>query len=87
MDDDTGVLAGRLTPSCRQRSGQVTTITVNSVEVNSLQVFVSAHAQCSKDGWPPRFELSSTPTGIGSSIRVKCCSCGAVDNISDLDSW
>ena len=61
-------------------------VTLNSVEVASLQRFAATHDKCSK-GWPTCFDVSTTATGIGASVEVKCRECGASENISDYESW
>ena len=70
----------------RVYGAEVRQITLNTVEIASLQRFAEAHAKCSK-GWPSRFDIKTTATGIGEAVEVKCRECGATEGISDYDSW
>lgn len=78
-------------PGCghgRIYGAETASVQLNEVEVEALANFAKAHATCPKNGgWPQRFSVKSTATGIGPSIEVTCASCSKTENISDIGSW
>lgn len=67
---------------------RVDSIILNATEVESLAKFNEEHAACRGDGgWPKRYNITATATGIGPSIEVTCPVCKQSKNISDMESW
>lgn len=68
--------------------GDTSSVIVNATEMGRLAAFAGDHAGCEVvEGYPARFSVESTNTGIGPVIVVKCLVCHAERNVSDLDSW
>ncbi len=56
---------------------------IENFELKSLEEWTSAHGMtCRKRSYSYRF----TPTGIGTGVTVEC-ECGALENITDYESW
>lgn len=72
----------------RVYGAETASVQLNEVEIEALAQFAKAHADCPKEGgWPHRFSVKSTATGIGPAIEVKCTGCSKTENISDVCSW
>lgn len=78
-------------PGCghgRICGAETAAVQLNEVEIAAFANFAKAHANCPKNGgWPQRFSVKATATGIGSSIEVTCAGCSTTESISDISSW
>jgi hypothetical protein len=56
----------------------------NDNEIRSAIKFQKKHANKCR---ATKFKIEFAGTGIGTAIKVKCCSCKATKDISDYNSW
>ena len=65
-----------------------TTFTLNKVEDERLHRFVEEHRKHGKSGSAGEFvRVFFCPTLLGTTVNAQCLICGAVENLTDFDSW
>ena len=64
------------------------TFTINKVENRRIAEFCAKHKEHSHSGSAGEYvRVFFTPTGLGDIVEVQCLTCGAVENVTDFDSW
>ena len=65
-----------------------TTFKLNKVEDERLHKFVEEHRKHGKSGSAGEFvRVFFCPTLLGTTVNAQCLVCGAVENLTDFDSW
>ncbi|MBO4916544.1 MAG: hypothetical protein J5374_01530 [Bacteroidales bacterium] len=65
-----------------------TTFSLNKVEDERLHKFVEEHRKHGKSGSAGEFvRVFFCPTLLGTTVNAQCLVCGAVENLTDFDSW
>ena len=61
---------------------------MNESEHKAVNAFIEKHQECyikaKKDS---QFRIKMKSTGMGYSVKIKCCSCGQKENVTDYNSW
>lgn len=59
----------------------------NDIELKNINEFVKEHGNCHKSKLASKFKIKAIATGLGFALKIKCCNCGTIKDVSDYDNW